>query len=395
MLTSIPLISSTAWPYRLVRIAALSALGWWLLKAFFLPGYAQLPLEEEWAITDFSRRSIGMEEITRGGPSKDGIPAIDEPEFVSTREAARWLTPKEPLVSLEHGGEARAYPLQILLYHEIVNDRIAGTPVTVTFCPLCYSAIVFDRRVNGTTLDFGTTGRLRKSDLVMYDRQTESWWQQFTGTGIIGKYTGVTLARLPSMITSFESFRSSYPAGRVLSKATGSNRPYGNNPYRNYDDSSSTPFLFNEPLDPRLPPMERILALRVADRQRIYPFSELRNQPVINDRLSGKAVTIFSKADILSAVDAAAIEHSRETLMAAAFSRELNGHTLVFRQVGDRIVDSGTGSVWTIVGKAVSGPLTGQSLTPVDSGIHFAFAWLAFYPETDIYRAGKDRLLQD
>jgi hypothetical protein len=385
----------TARPYRLARILVLPVLGWWLIQALVLTGHAQPHFEEEWTGTDFSQRNVRMEEITRGGPPRDGIPAIDEPEFVSTTAAAHWLLPQEPVIALEHGGEARAYPLQILLYHEIVNDRVAGTPVAVTFCPLCYSAIVFDRRVNGTTLDFGTTGRVRKSDLVMYDRQSESWWQQFTGTGLIGKYTGVSLVRLPSMITSFAVFRSSYPAGRVLSQATGSNRPYGNNPYPGYDGSSSTPFLFNEPLDPRLPPMERILALQVEDRQRIYPFSLLRNQPVINDILNGSAVAIFSKADVLSAVDAAAIERSRETLMAAAFDRELSGKTLTFRQDGDKIVDGGTGSVWNIYGKAVSGPLTGQSLTTVDSGIHFAFAWLAFYPETEIYAANKNPGIQE
>jgi hypothetical protein len=389
MLASNPLFSSTAWPCRIIRIAALSILGWWLLKAFFLPGYAELPLQEEWTNTDFSQRSIELEEITRGGPPKDGIPPIDAPQFISTAEAARWLSAKEPVITFEHGGEARAYPLQILIYHEIINDRVSGTPVTITFCPLCYSAIVFDRRVHGTTLDFGTTGRVRKSDLIMYDRQSESWWQQFTGTGIIGKYTGVTLVRLPSMITSFEAFRTAWPGGRVLSKATGSSRPYGNNPYHRYDDISATPFLFNEPLDPRLPPMERVLALQVKDQQRIYPFSVLHDQAVINDQLNGTAVTVFSKADILSAVDATTISHSQETRMAAGFNRELNGNTLTFKQDGDQIIDTKTASVWNIFGKAISGPLTGQTLTPVDSGIHFAFAWLAFYPDADIYRASQ------
>ena len=389
MLASNPLFSSTAWPCRIIRIAALSTLGWWLLKAFFLPGYAELPLQEEWTNTDFSQRSIELEEITRGGPPKDGIPPIDAPQFISTAEAARWLSAKEPVIAFEHGGEARAYPLQILIYHEIINDRVSGTPVTITFCPLCYSAIVFDRRVHGTTLDFGTTGRVRKSDLIMYDRQSESWWQQFTGTGIIGKYTGVTLVRLPSMITSFEAFRTAWPGGRVLSKATGSSRPYGNNPYHRYDDISATPFLFNEPLDPRLPPMERVLALQVKDQQRIYPFSVLHDQAVINDQLNGTAVTVFSKADVLSAVDATTIKHSQETLMAAGFSRELNGNTLSFKQDGDQIIYTTTASVWNIFGKAISGPLTGQTLTPVDSGIHFAFAWLAFYPDADIYRASR------
>lgn len=387
MFDSIPLLSSTAWPYRIIRITVLVAMGWWLLKAVILPCYAQPPLTEAWENTDFEQRTVDLQEITHGGPPKDGIPPIDAPHFVSTTDAAHWLNPKEPVVTLEHGGEARAYPLQILIYHEIVNDRIAGTPVTVTFCPLCYSAIVFDRRVNGATLDFGTTGQVRKSNLVMYDRQSESWWQQFTGTGIIGKYAGVTLERLPSGITSFESFRSAFPAGKVLSTETGKHRPYGNNPYQRYDDINGSPFLLKEPPDQRLPPMERVLALDIEGRQRLYPFAELRKQPVINDQLNGKAVTVFSKADVLSAVDASVIEHSQITLMAAAFSRILNGKTLTFRQEGDRIIDTGTGTEWNIFGKATHGPLAGQTLTPADSGIHFAFAWLAFNPEADIYQS--------
>jgi len=387
MFGSTPILTSPAWPYRIIRIAVFVTLGWLLVKAVILPGYAQSPLAEKWENTDFEQRTIDLQEITRGGPPKDGIPPIDAPLFISTTDAARWLAPKEPVIALEHNGEARAYPLQILIYHEIVNDRIAGTPVTVTFCPLCYSAIVFDRRVNGTTLDFGTTGNVRKSDMVMYDRQSESWWQQFTGTGIIGKYAGVTLERLPSIITSFESFRSTFPAGKVLSTETGKHRPYGNNPYQRYDDINGSPFLLKEPPDPRLPPMERVLALDIGGQQRIYPFAVLRRQPVINDRLNDMAVTVFSKADVLSAVDAAVIEHSHTTLMAAAFSRVLNGKTLTFRQEGDRIIDTGTGSEWSIFGKAIHGPLAGQALTPVDSGIHFAFAWLAFYPGADIYQS--------
>jgi hypothetical protein len=147
--------------------------------------------------TDFSQHSVPLSEFQSGGPPRDGIPPIDNPRYVSPAEADTWLAPDEPViaVALEQDDEhvvARAYPLQILLWHEIVNDTLGETPVTVTFCPLCYTAVAYDRRLEpgGTIYDFGTTGNLRHSDLVMWDRQTESWWQQFSGEAIVGELTG-------------------------------------------------------------------------------------------------------------------------------------------------------------------------------------------------------------
>ena len=140
-----------------------------------------------WPDTDFSNRSIDLGEISSGGPPPDGIPAIDSPVFESVAEANTWLGPDWPIMFFENNGVARAYPLAILIHHEIVNDVVGDLPVSLTFCPLCNSTIAFDRRLSdGTVLDFGTTGNLRNSDLVMYDRQTRSWWQQFTGEAIVG-----------------------------------------------------------------------------------------------------------------------------------------------------------------------------------------------------------------
>lgn len=153
-------------------------------------------LRAQWPQTDFSKRTVALDEVIAGGPPKDGIPSLDQPRFAGFEVADRWLHSREPVIAFAIGRTARAYPLQILMYHEIVNDTVDGIPVAVTFCPLCNAAIVFDRRVDGRTLSFGTTGRLRKSDLVMYDRQTESWWQQFTGRGIVGHHAGRTLAQL-------------------------------------------------------------------------------------------------------------------------------------------------------------------------------------------------------
>ncbi len=153
-----------------------------------------------WPQTDFCKHSIPYNEIVSGGPPPDGIPPLDEPNFESIKEASVWLHDQSPVIAIEINGEAKAYPLAILIWHEIANDIVGDTPVAVTFCPLCNSSIVFDRRANGQLLRFGTTGNLHKSDLIMWDDVTQSWWQQFTGQGIVGTYTGTQLAMLPSLV---------------------------------------------------------------------------------------------------------------------------------------------------------------------------------------------------
>ena len=214
----------------------------------------------EWGETDFSKASISFDEIMSGGPPKDGIPAIDDPAFVTATEVED-LAGTEPVISFVVGDDHRAYPLQILIWHEIVNDTVGDVPITVTFCPLCNSAVVYDRRVGDAVLDFGTTGKLRNSDLVMYDRQTESWWQQFTGEGIVGAYTGAALKRLPSRLESFDRFRERVgDAGKVLVPSLAGARAYGMNPYTSYD-SSSRPFLYGGDLPEGIEPLARVVAV--------------------------------------------------------------------------------------------------------------------------------------
>jgi hypothetical protein len=157
--------------------------------------------QEGWSKTDFSKSRIGWQEILSGGPPKDGIPSIDKPAFKPAAED-RELAATDPVIGLDIKGDARAYPLRVLIWHEIVNDVVGGMPITVTYCPLCNSAVVFDRRVPPHVLDFGTTGKLRNSDLVMYDRQTESWWQQFTGEAIVGTLAGTELKLIPACLES-------------------------------------------------------------------------------------------------------------------------------------------------------------------------------------------------
>jgi hypothetical protein len=194
-----------------------------------------------------------------GGVRKDQIPALDSPVFKPVAEVAD-IGPQEPVIGLVVGGLARAYPLRVLTWHEIVNDEIAGIPVAVTYCPLCNAAIVFDRRVGDQVLDFGTTGKLRNSDLVMYDRQTESWWQQFLGQAIVGELTGAQLTFLPARLESWERFAARHPEGEVLVPNNPNSRSYGANPYVGYD-GERFPFLYRGEYPEGIEPMARVVAV--------------------------------------------------------------------------------------------------------------------------------------
>ena len=335
--------------------------------------------------TDFTKHNVPLSEIASGGPGKDGIPAIDQPKVVSLKEGDAFLKPKEQVVAFEHKGETRAYPIQLLVWHEIVNDAIAGDPVTITFCPLCNTAIAFDRRLDGQLLDFGATGNLRNSDLVMYDRQTESWWQQAEGAAIVGQLVGSKLTFLPSQLVSWDEFKSAFPGGTVLSRDTGFSRSYGRNPYQGYDAPDSKPFLFGGSPDGRLKPMERVLSLSVGGQDKAYPFSILAQKTVVNDQIAGQPVVLLFQKGAASPLDSGQIGDGRDIGSAAAFDPRMDGKKVSFSAKDGRIVDDAGGS-WDIFGRAASGPYAGRALTPLVSGTHFWFAWAAFKPSTEIYR---------
>ncbi len=337
--------------------------------------------------TNLKKRSIDLSEILSGGVGKDGIPAINDPRFESLDEASRWLKKQEPVIALAVGGEARAYPLQILIWHEIVNDQVGKTPVAVTFCPLCYSAIAFDRRINGRVHTFGVSGMLRNSDMVMFDRETESWWQQTIGEAIVGDLTGTKLTQLPTQIISFEQFSEIYKHGRVLSRETGHRRDYGRNPYVGYDNINQRPLLFRGRLDGRLAPMERLITLSIDQVDKAYLYSDARKQRVIHDEVGGRPIVIFYADGAVSAVDQADISSSRQVGSIGVFNRRMEGKVPRFKLRGTRFVDEETGSEWNIAGQAIAGELEGRRLTPLAHGHEFAFAWLAFKPQTLIYRA--------
>lgn len=339
--------------------------------------------------TDFTKRSVEFSEISSGGPPRDGIPPIDKPFFTTFDDADGWLDAKEPVIALEIDGDARAYPLQIMTWHEIVNDEVGGVPVTVTFCPLCNSAITFDRRLDGLVLDFGTSGNLRNSDLIMWDRQTETWWQQLTGEGIVGELTGKRLTFLPAAVISWEDFKVTFPDGQVLARPTDTGRRYGQNPYVGYDRADSPPFLFRGDLDGRLLPKERVAAVNIGGVDAAFPFTTLSEERVVNYTVGDQDLVIFFKPGTRSALDQLLIGESREVGATGIFVPELNGQKLTFRAEGDKFIDNETGSTWSLLGKAIEGPSAGQQLTPIVHANHLWFAWAAFKPDTLIYQGAS------
>ncbi len=257
----------------------------------------------EWPRTNFEVTSIdSWSEILSGGPPKDGIPAIDRPAFKPAADETR-IKGNEPVITVEIGGDVRAYPIRYLMWHEIVNDSVGGVPVAVTFCPLCNSGMTFDRRTAHGTLSFGVSGKLRHSDMVMYDRQTESWWQQAVGTAIVGDLTGTELTQLPSWMESWDQFRARHPDGQVMAQP-GFARQYGANPYRGYDQSSR-PFLYNGENPPHgIHPLARVV--RVGDRA--WPLERVRSEKGVNEA----GLRISWQAGQASALDAGTISGGRD-----------------------------------------------------------------------------------
>jgi hypothetical protein len=337
--------------------------------------------------TDFTRHTVSYREIRSGGPPKDGIPAIDNPQFIDVAAADEWLQPVEPVILVEIEGVAKAYPLQVLMWHEIVNDTVGEVPVAVTFCPLCNTAIAFDRRFGDEVLDFGTTGMLRYSNLVMYDRQSESWWQQADGKAIAGLYAGSRLNFLPAPIIGWEEFQATYPDGQVLSRDTGHNRNYGRNPYVGYDDINSAPFLYDGPAIPdALPATARVLTVDLNDEAAAYPYATLQEIGAANDTVGNTPIVVLWQAGTASALDDSAVAGGHDVGAAAAYNRVVDGQTLSFSREGDRILDAETGSSWNVLGRALDGPLAGTQLEPVVGVNHFWFSWAAFRPETRIFQ---------
>ena len=259
-----------------------------------------------WAKTEFTRTAVDLTEIVSGGPPKDGIPSSDEPRFEPAGTVDD-IPGTEPVIRLKIGGDLRGYPLRVMMWHEIVNDTVGGVPVAVTYCPLCNSAIAFERMVDGKPTTFGTTGKLRNSDLVMYDRATESWWQQFTGEAIVGARTGDVLKMLPVRVVSFDALKRESGDAKILQPAL-AGRPYGSNPYEYYD-SRAVPYpLFTGRMPKEINPMARVVVVRDGGRIHAVTLAMLREKGHVD--LDG--IEIAWTAGVNSALDTGAIADGRD-----------------------------------------------------------------------------------
>jgi hypothetical protein len=329
------------------------------------------------------RPLVNPADILPGGPPPDGIPAIDHPRFLRPAQVS-FLAAREPVLALQIGADARAYPVQILIWHEIVNDTVGGVPVAVTYCPLCNSAIAYDRRVAGRVLSFGTSGALYNSNLLMYDRQTQSLWAQFTGQAIAGVLTGHQLRPYPMQTVSWGAWLAAHPNGWVLSRDTGYLRDYGANPYPGRDSINSQPFLFQGQVNGRYMAMTRLVGVHYGGAAAAVLLSALRHRRVINLTVAGQPVVVWWQAGTASALSSTTVAGGSDVGATGAFSPVVGGRRLHFLPVAGGFRDRETGSHWSVLGHASAGPLTGQNLTPVTHEDTFWFVWAAFRPHTRV-----------
>lgn len=270
-----------------------------------------------WKQTDFEKSSIDFKSVLQGGPSKDGIPSLSDPTMMPVADDTR-LAPNEPVMTVEIDGQAaRAYPIRYLMWHEIVNDRAGGIPFAVTFCPLCNSGIVFDRRLNGNTYSFGVSGLLRNSDMIMFDRETESWWQQFTGEAIVGDLQGQKLIKIPGWMESWDTFKTRNPDGLVQDEPN-ARRNYGQNPYAGYD--TGRPFLYNGENPPHgINPLARVIAIE----NQAWPLQRIKEAGTLTEN----GYTISWNAGTASALDKRDIATGRD--VGAIRVRDASGNDVV------------------------------------------------------------------
>ncbi len=317
--------------------------------------------------TDGVKHLIPLEKIKGGGPPKDGIPSIDHPVFSDVANS-NFMSDSDTVIGLEINGEAKAYPLFILVWHEIVNDRVGGIPVSATYCPLCYTNQVFERIIDGQEVEFGTSGKLYNSNLLMYDRYTESYWSQALGMAVKGELAGYQLDLVPFDVITWGDWKKLHPDTLVLTTDTGYLRSYATDPYGNYYTEPRIMFPV-EHSDDRMHPKEIILGFNQDGTYKAYKQNDVESKILINDSIGDVPVMLVSLYP----------ENSR------AFDRMVDGKILDFEYVDGKIIDIQTRSEWNYGGLAVSGDNVGEQLErlPIEPG--FWFEWVAFHPETLVY----------
>lgn len=317
--------------------------------------------------TDGQKHIIPLDKIKGGGPPKDGIPSIDDPKFTEI-SGSQFVSDSDVVIGLEINGDARAYPLFILVWHEIVNDVVGGTPVAVTYCPLCYTNQVFERIVNGNEVEFGTSGKLYQSNLLMYDRWTDSYWSQGLGMAVTGKLSGIQLKTIPFDVITWGDWKKLHPDSLVLTTDTGHLRSYATDPYGDYYTDPRIIFPVDN-MDDRMHPKEIILGFHEDGIYKAYKQNDVELHNVINDNIGETSLMLVSLFP----------QNSR------AFDRNLNGEILQFQYVDGKITDAKTESVWSYDGLAISGPLEGNYLTRISMEPGFWFSWVAFHPDTAVW----------
>lgn len=321
---------------------------------------------------DGTRHLIPLDEIRHGGPPKDGIPSIDAPRFARADE---WDTlgyrGDGLVIGVEVDGVRRAYPFQILVWHEIVNDVVNGQPLLITYCPLCGTGIVFEPLVGGEPVEFGVSGKLYNSDLLMYDRATDTLWSQLTGTAVVGERAGERLPLYPSEMMTWDEWRATWPDSEVLTRDTGYLRDYDDPPYEGYEDDESIWFPVRG-RDDRLHPKTPVTGIELdASTFGAWPDDLVIEHGPVNDTLGTTALLVVA--------DPGAGETIR------VFERSVDGRTLSFRRNGDALIDAETGTRWSFTGVATDGELRGSHLRALVPIRGFWFAWYAFHPTTALW----------
>ena len=336
----------------------------------------------------FPEPLVNPDLVMSGGPPPDGIPAIDDPAFQPADEVD-WLEDDEPVLSLTIGGETRAYPLQVMTWHEIVNDTVGGVPVAVTYCPLCNSGVAFEREVDGRVLSFGTSGMLYADNLVMYDRQTESLWPQLTGQASIGVLTGAELTAIPMGVVAWDDFQKANPSALVLSRDTGFQRPYGTNPYVGYDDPDGD-LLFGVPGEPdeRLATKERVVGISEGQVSVAVVRSSLVGTSPAEVTVGDRTLVVWHTPGQASALDTGTLAAGADIGTVGVYDPVVDGRRLHFDAAGEAFRDRETGSRWNILGRATQGALKGTRLEPYRHLDTFWFAWVTFHPDTELLDLG-------
>ena len=336
-------------------------------------------------LTNFQISSVALSDVQTSDLERFRAVPVDRQRFDDFDKADKFLDPRDPVIAFTNGSVARAYPLRFLVWHEVVNSVVGDLPVLITYDPRTNASYVYERRLLGAAMRFSAADALHRGGRILLDSLTRTWWRQFTGEAIVGDYTGLRLRSLPSLLVSYAEFRQMFPQGRVLDPES---RPeddedsdYGATSYAGYDDQESPPSLDGVP-DPRLEPTARVVALEVNGETAAFDFRHLASQRVLNDEVGGEPVVAFWSPGVLSVHDTPRIADARDVGMAAAHGREVNGRLLTFHIADGAFRDRETGSVWSLSGRALSGPLTGAQLPPLVHSTPFWWAWAAHNPAT-------------